>query len=726
MTQAGPAIPVIAVTDRYADGGPTLRVAVVSDGRPTEGGPARPVIVVMDGRPTQGNVPVPIVVATGVQAGQVLAGPAIPVVVVSGSLNPGPAAYALLRDAFTDTASPMVDGAAQPGAGTRDVTGTRWRTELGKLFGGSAVGEGSWGNSKDVYTRDGGLFYDRVNGRTLWAVLKIEDRQSPLAFSWASATNIADPRADGHGWFILDGSLDITTPGAAVAIDASIYDMRPMLYLIAVVLFDQGAAVLISTVSIDGTTSPGRTTPWSVPAYPSAAVAYVTWRGTTTPLYPSLSAKESPSAGEAINGHTVDDVRVIDVVSWAALDSLATFADRFTRADNATTPGNSWVNDRGTWGILSNRLYISNQPGAQMANCRREIGMSDGTYHWTINVGGVIGQFAVTFRHASAGNFIRFSNNGTNNTWQLQIYVAGAFSSGIVSGPTTWAINTTYEIVIKMIGNKYFIAKDDVVLTTNWATDATNTYLAGTGIGVGTFDSVANAPTFDNVAAYPLTTTLPAELQATQSLAVFQETAGATLGSDTFTDANGTLLTAHTPTAGPSWTVPLAGANATIQSNRLSLGGAGAQLALQAIGTAYHECQVDVILPGSLGNFTFAGICVAYVDSTNWFVARLAADYVAQPLVHEIEVMRSIAGVVTVVGKVPLAVYFVAGNTVALKTQVVSDGKGSNVVQIFLGGNYVESYYLPPALNTSASAGLYRDATTDSGAVFDNWRAKAL
>lgn len=86
MTQGGPAIPVVVVTDRYADGGPALRVAVVSDGRPTEGGPARPVIEVTDGRPTQGNEPVPIVAASGVQAQRPLAGPAIPIVIVSGSL----------------------------------------------------------------------------------------------------------------------------------------------------------------------------------------------------------------------------------------------------------------------------------------------------------------------------------------------------------------------------------------------------------------------------------------------------------------------------------------------------------------------------------------------------------------------------------------------------------------------------------------------------------------
>lgn len=94
MTQAGPAIPVMTVTDRAVDAGPALRVAVVSDGRPVEGGATRPVVVVSDGRPTQGNEPLPVVLATGAQASRVLAGPAMPVVVVSGSLNPfDPFAY---------------------------------------------------------------------------------------------------------------------------------------------------------------------------------------------------------------------------------------------------------------------------------------------------------------------------------------------------------------------------------------------------------------------------------------------------------------------------------------------------------------------------------------------------------------------------------------------------------------------------------------------------------
>ena len=90
MSDGGSAQPVVPVTTGLVSAAPALRVAVVSDGRPTLGGPSLPVYVVTDNRPTQGNTPVPVVLATGQQAGNVMAGPAIPVVVVSGSLNPAP------------------------------------------------------------------------------------------------------------------------------------------------------------------------------------------------------------------------------------------------------------------------------------------------------------------------------------------------------------------------------------------------------------------------------------------------------------------------------------------------------------------------------------------------------------------------------------------------------------------------------------------------------------
>lgn len=142
MTEAGPAIPVVAVTDRSADAGPALRVAVVSDGRPVEAGPARPVIVVSDGRPTQGNVPMPIIVATGAQAGRILAGPAIPVVVVSGSLSSAP----------VNTVLPVISGTLAIGSVLSTTDGTWTNSPISYTYQWKRNGANIGGATANTYT----------------------------------------------------------------------------------------------------------------------------------------------------------------------------------------------------------------------------------------------------------------------------------------------------------------------------------------------------------------------------------------------------------------------------------------------------------------------------------------------------------------------------------------------------------------------------------------------
>lgn len=116
MSDGGPAQPVTPVTTGFISAAPALRVAVVSDGRPTLAGPSMPVYVVTDNRPTQGNVPVPVVLATGQQSGNVMAGPAIPIVVVSGSLSPGTPPV--------NTVLPAISGTVNIGYTLTSSTGT--------------------------------------------------------------------------------------------------------------------------------------------------------------------------------------------------------------------------------------------------------------------------------------------------------------------------------------------------------------------------------------------------------------------------------------------------------------------------------------------------------------------------------------------------------------------------------------------------------------------------
>lgn len=113
MSDGGSAQPVIPVTTGFVSAAPALRVIVVSDNRPTLAGLAMPVYVVADNRPTQGNVPVPVRLATGAQAGNVMAGPAIPVVVVSGQLI-----------APVNTVLPVISGGTAAVVATTDGTWT--------------------------------------------------------------------------------------------------------------------------------------------------------------------------------------------------------------------------------------------------------------------------------------------------------------------------------------------------------------------------------------------------------------------------------------------------------------------------------------------------------------------------------------------------------------------------------------------------------------------------
>jgi hypothetical protein len=153
MTQGGAAIPVITVS-RSVEAGPALRVVVVSDGRPTEGGPARPVVEVADGRPVLGNVPLPIVVATGVQATQVLAGPAQPVVVVSGYLPTAVGARILAT-------SPIAYWPQDEASGTviTDRSGNaRNGVYTAVTIGAAGIGDGHTAASYDGATSFGNIF----------------------------------------------------------------------------------------------------------------------------------------------------------------------------------------------------------------------------------------------------------------------------------------------------------------------------------------------------------------------------------------------------------------------------------------------------------------------------------------------------------------------------------------------------------------------------------------
>lgn len=734
MTIGGTAAPVIVSTDPPS-GGAALPVAVVSSA-PVAAGPAQPVYVVSAAQLASGAFRLaagpaqPVVAVSGRPA---TAGRPIAVYAVSGSFagsSANPDAYPLLRDMFTDTdaaplASPRV---AVPGAGTWTVTdtstpkvlytnGTNYlRLQQAGVTIGTSVDLG-WGAAALISAS-----FARVAGRAFVAVIHVEDETSDFALHWSTSGAAGDPSADGHGW-----KLD--SNGYLVAISNSVRSVvsgrtgarntiRPMQYLAAVVLQASGAYVLLSTFGTDPGLSGNSDDPVGIPQYPLARLVWAEQSGTVTPLYPAMQFKKIHNYP---GGHAIADARVLDLpdAAYTTANGLATARDTFTRANSATSlgtadVGGAWTVDGGTWGISSNQAY---QPGNTGFTRAWVPGLADGVVEADITVG-ASKNVGLMVRRVDASNFIRVWLNGGNSI-AIQTWVAGGFGATIVTTGYTFTVGQTYRIRVAFQGNKYQAWVNGVNIYGAWQTDSNNRHLTGTGCGLYAVNDNGGSR-WDNFAVWPHTTTLPADLQAGAAPLVL--TPGATLASDTFTDADGTALTAHTPTSGPAWTAPFG--TWAIQSNALAGTGTGApatkaRYALQTLNVADVECSISITQPNPLGSYVFAGI-IAYVDSSNYVVVRLAQDVVNQPNDQEIEIDYLLSGAASVVHKVQFGVAYPAGSTHTLKVQF-----SGNVILVCFDDAPRESFILPAALTARVAYGPYSNEDGNT-ATFDGWVVKAL
>jgi hypothetical protein len=643
--QAGPATPAIE-DDGTAAAGAALPVVIVSD---------------VETRGQASGEPLRVSFVTD---RAVVAGSALPIVMVGNT--------DLAYDLFTPNADPLVS------TDDRTVIGDRWDSLDRVVYGGSAVEETVYGNGVIAEAA-----VERVPGRIVQWIVRPEDAEAYLAVVLGTTPGSANPVADGYTWLNEFGRLVYGVPGKRVQLHDTHYGTQPKVYLITFLLFDEGAAILRSTIGPE--IAAWRTHPIPVPAYPDTRIDYVTTSGNAASLIPYVSARQSPNAGEALRGHQVLGYRVQDVPGWAVVDALATFADRFERANGAV--GNAWTDTRGTFGISSGDLVITAQPGAQMAQTYHATPASDGLWLFDFTTGSVVGHWAFTFRHTSATTFLRFSNNGNNNTFVVQSYVAGAFSSTLFSGPISPALtaNTRYTVLLITKNNTYLIALNDIMLTGSLQTDASSHNVAGLGIGFGTFDSVANAARVHRVAFYPHSVTLPTAAQSSAML-------------------TGALSSSLLQSFG---SVPLTGS--------------GNVVSVQEYSVHAVRVRASIRMPATVGRFTFIGACVAYVDASNWFVVRLAADHdpVLGQADDEVEVVQRIAGVDTVVGKVQIPRQYVDNALFILDSQIEVK-RSTSWVHVHLNGDYVESYPLPVELRGATKHGYYRNATDDSGSTVES------
>lgn len=623
-----------------------------------------------------------------------------------------------LQDDFTgDLAAGSVNGtAAVPGNGKRVVNDVESviKTLTGRLRGG-AQATAVWGDSRIYWTDNADAGFDRLSGRCVAAVIIPEDQFSDFAFGWDTAVDTTDPQTVGHGWLYKDVQLRAISPGKDIAITtpSTPREVQAMEYMPVVALKDQGAYVLLTSFAAHlGTPA---TDPIGIPQYPTARLLWIDDTTTTTPLYPYVSFYDRLNYP---NGQAVDGMRIVDVASWTGDNYLATTYDRFTRADSVNTLGGSWQTDLGTWGISSNKAYISNSPGFSRAYIPNAMASGDGIVRCKITVPdpATVG-FGLMVRREDANNFIRIYNDNNAALLRVQTWVAGSFGATIGSGSDiSWTAGQTYDIAVGMAGNKYAVWVDGA-LKMQWTADANNRFLTATGVGLYSVNQAGYTTTrWDDLATYPHTVTLPTELRTVAVPTILS--GGDTLGNDAFTDDDAKRLNAHAADSGGAWTEHVG--TWTISSNRAtcSTPAVGANYATQDLGVINAECEVDVISPGSATQY-LAGIVARYVDANNHVVVRTYMDAGA-PSADEVEIIETISGSGAIVHKANIKDYYAAGQTYTLKVQVYGD-----LIHVFLDDQPRISYVMQTGSPQGTRFGLYR-VNTEDGCVFDNWVVKAL
>ena len=650
----------------------------------------------------------------------------------------------LLRDLFTtDRAAGSVDGTdAEPGVASRDVTDIENKifTESGRLRGG---GQDSpvWGESSISWTADGVSGYARATGRVLAALIVPEDTivDANIAFGFATAINIVDPRTDGLGWYLdTSGELKIITPGLTVLPQTTAADTRvnvfAMQYLIVIALNDQGAYIMASTF---GTSTLAKTAR-STPQYPLARIIWFDDADATAEFFPYISYYgkiDGPAAGYP-NGNSIEDVRLLDIADWDKSNFLATFSDRFDRADSDTELGNGWTTTSGSvWGITGGKAYLVEPASSGNYGAIHDTGLtsSDGIYQWNVTMADAIaGQWSCLFRYQDDDNFFKICNNGTTNTIYLYRRLAGVDTNIVSTGAgITWTFGQTYRIVLFVEDGRFSVFVDNIrKLTPASAYTDLDTV---TNIGIRIFYNKFSGgdeegPTgfrFDDVIATPLTVTLPTEISAGKTPTIL--TGGSVLAQDSFTDSDTTNLESHTPESGGAWS---AGGSAVwqITGNQADpvTPTTGDLQITQSISTANAEAQVDIAIPNpfAVSEYFLAGICFRYVDENNFIVARVThVPYAATS--DEVELFCYINGVSKFYHKAHLGDYNNEGETKTLKVQAYND-----LIQVFLNGSPIISYYTESDDPMGTRWGLHVDRRTgevgDEGALFNDWIVKSL
>ncbi len=571
-----------------------------------------------------------------------------------------------------------------------------------------------WGNSSLV-----GPAVTRKTGRAFVALVTMEDRASDLAIQWATSDKFNELTQDGYGWINDSGNLAAIRPGLKVVLDASSHAMLAGQYLVTIVLNDQGAYTLLSTVGTDnGREKQG---PLAIPAYPQARLIWSEANGTANQLFPSISFLDSGAGWPPYpSGQAVEGVRVVDLSGdWAKPNGLATVSDRFDRADSPTglgisSSGATWSVDRGNWSINQGRAYGTNSTGTEVARAWLPA-PADGLFQWDVTIpqSGIPG-FGLTLRRVSEGNYIQLALKDGNNM-QIQAIANGKLESTIAAIGFSWRPGQTYRITAATQGNQYRVWADEQDVFNEWKVDGDNHYLNGSGMGILVNGPNAAKHSFANLAHFPHQLTLPAEIG--QGPVPMVKQGGEIVAQDSFKDLNYKRLQSHKPETGPTWNEKQG--FWLVKGNQISLDPIeGTNRVTQSLDVNNGEASVDIVTPPNFPTSTLrVGVVLREADQNNYTIVRLYKDSGTS----EIELLEVIDGVARVVHKVDITAETVKPSTTYnLRVQAFND-----LILVFLDNQPRLAYYTLAVSPLGKQWGLYRE-NIDDGAIFDNWTVKTL
>lgn len=599
-----------------------------------------------------------------------------------------------MRDQFTIDAAPMVSGPATP-KGTRTVSGTGLSIVNGRMRGGAAAGVVHYGGMA------------RVAGRTLCVQVTPEDASATIEISFSETAGAVDGyvlRATSKRYQVEmpDGTAINVTKPEGISFHAATQ-------LLGVTLRqDAGAVFWVAQLA----SIPGVSGEWPMYGQSICRILFATTQASAATLYPTISTTS------AFAGYSYfEDARVIDVPDWQDSTDMALAADRFDRA-NAADLGAAWTEDSGAFGVDNQQAYpITSNLAAQ---AWLEAGQKNAMVvcSWrTDDALACLAEIHARRSDAAANTNVFFYQAGANLYMETQN--AGAFNVLEATGALPQVAATWYQVVFGLLEASYRA----------WVINPTGANIAfgpktdpgpaqnGTKFGIAHYQNppgpVAQRVRWDTFAVYPISTALPSVI--TNGASARLPTTGATISTDSFIAADGTLLESYNAAwqrdAG-TWDIY------TNQARNTDTGGVNYR-ATRDSGALDIEISADITLAATLTRLR-SGIIFRDTGGGAYGYARLFVDP-AQPASHELEVWHSDG---TLLKKQDLGVYFVAAQTYTLRLQCIGD-----MLHVYIDAMPVLSIVLPSGLQAGMRAGLYRRGN-DGGACdvtsWDNFTIKTL